>query len=334
MKSLMKVMLPCLFILGCGIANGPSLPSAATSDQPSTEVAPVIATIADSTPPTGFLQGGLVMDSHGDLFAGVNSFGIYKYAAPDFTGAPFESGTFDAARGLAIDVADNIYATDSATGTIFKVSSAGVVTPFAGMAGSAGEVNGPVATAQFNGPQGIAVDLAGSVYVSDSAGVGTNHLRKITGGNVTSIAAIPDGMFSIAVDIAGTVYGVSRLDHKLYKFSPPSYDTVVLAGSGTAATVDGVGAAASFNGPIGVTVDRSGTLYVTEAVGNVIRKVTATGIVTTFAGSGVAATTDGSLTTGAFNQPDAMVITPAGRLFVVEVGPPGIGGGNILRRVN
>ena len=332
MKSTTTLALLCFVISGCGIADGPSIPYQRGEDASSSATA--ISTIAESTPSTGFFQGGLVMDSHGNLFASINNFGINKYTSPDWISTPFESTLFTDARGLAIDSADSLYATDSATGTIFKVTSAGVVTPFAGVAGVPGEVNGPVNSAQFNAPQGIAVNLVGDVFVSDTGGSGTNHLRKISGGTVTSIASIPDAMFSIAVDIAGNVYGVSVADHRLYKFSPPSYDTVVLAGSGVPATTDGIGTAASFNGPMGVTVDRSGTIYVAEAYGNVIRKVTATGIVTTYAGSGTAATTDGSLLSGAFNQPGPMVITNGGTLFVMEVGPPGMGGGNILRRVN
>lgn len=331
MNSFKKLALGISFfsITACGVSGGPSLPaeSTTTGDR-------FISTIANSVPATGFWQGGLVIDSQGNLYGSSNNFGVYKMTPPTYALTAFSTGAATAIRGLTIDSNDNLYATESSDGKIYMIDTAGTVTFFAGTGASVAETDGPVATADFMGPQGIAVDLAGDVYVADTGNTGNNHLRLISGGIVSTIATLPDNVYSLAVDIAGNVYGVSQTENKLYKFSPPSYDTVVLAGSGTAATTDGIGAAASFNGPAAVTVDRNGTLYVSEALGNVIRKITATGIVTTYAGSGIAATTDGTAAAGAFNMPGAMAISPTtGTLFVQEVGPAGVGGGNILRKV-
>ena len=50
-----------------------------------------------------------------------------------------------------------------------------------------------------------------------------------------------------------------------------------LAGSGTAAWVDGVGTAARFNNPFGVCVDANGAVFVADALNNRIRKITSSG---------------------------------------------------------
>ena len=87
-------------------------------------------------------------------------------------GSARQSGTNDgmgsAARfvypsGVAVDSADNDYVADTWNYTVRKVTSRGIVTTVAGVAGQAGYF-----TAGFNLPRGVAVDSAGNVYVADS----------------------------------------------------------------------------------------------------------------------------------------------------------------------
>ncbi len=106
--------------------------------------------------------------------------------------AAFAEGTgsaasFDVPSGVALDAANNVYIADTANHRIRKMTfPGGVVTTIAGT-GSAGSVDGALASATFDMPWGIALDAAGAVYVSDAAG---HRLRKI--------AALAKGQLAIS----------------------------------------------------------------------------------------------------------------------------------------
>ncbi|MEK7675951.1 MAG: chitobiase/beta-hexosaminidase C-terminal domain-containing protein, partial [Verrucomicrobiota bacterium] len=78
-------------------------------------------------------------------------------------------------RGVAVDSAGNVYVVDTDNHTIRKVTPAGVVTTLAGLAGSQGSADGTGSAARFPGPDGVAVDRAGNVYVADA---GNNRILK------------------------------------------------------------------------------------------------------------------------------------------------------------
>jgi sugar lactone lactonase YvrE len=87
-----------------------------------------------------------------------------------------------------------------------------------------------------------------------------------------------------------------------------------------AGPVDGTGAAAYFDRPIGLAFDASGILYVVDSENAKIRKITPGGVVTTFTGNGTKASTDGSPQTATFNAPYGIAIDAAGNCYVTESG--------------
>jgi sugar lactone lactonase YvrE len=217
----------------------------------------------------------------------------------------------------AIDNAGNVFVTDEFNHTIRKISAAGAVTTLAGSPGRIGGVDGTGAAAGFNSPRGIVLDSNGNLYVADS---GSCAIRKITpDGTVTTFAGTldmcsgangtgPAARFNhpsgLAIDSNGTLYVADTDNHTIRKITAAGVVTTLAGSAGMRGGDEGTGAAARFNEPLGLTVDAGGTVYVCDSGNNTIRRVTAAGVVTTFAGlSGEPGGIDGVGTAAMFDHP-------------------------------
>ena len=187
------------------------------------------------------LPMGVAADNSGNLYvadAGNNrirkiSNGIVSTVAGDgvagFADGAAATTRFNNPIKIKIDGSGNLIVLDQSNNRIRKISS-GNVSTVAGN-GTAGYVDGPVATAQFNLPAGLAVDQAGNIYVGDQV----NHrIRKITpAGTVTTIAGtglagFQDGNTNIAkfnfpngIDITSTgiIYVADNQNFRIRKIS-------------------------------------------------------------------------------------------------------------------
>ncbi len=145
-----------------------------------------------------YLPTGVCIDASGNLYVAdsgnntirkITSAGVVTTLAGSGTaGSTNGTGTaasFNSPQGICIDAFGNLYLADSGNSTIRKITSAGVVTTFAGGAGT-GSTDGTGTAASFLGPYGICIDPSGNFYVAETTGL---KIRKITSaGVVTTIA--------------------------------------------------------------------------------------------------------------------------------------------------
>jgi trimeric autotransporter adhesin len=92
-------------------------------------------------------------------------------------GGPATGAQLNAPEGVAVDSAGNLYVADWGNERIRRVSAAGIITTIAGdgTPGYSGD-GGPATGAQLNGPNGVAVDSAGRIFIADT---GNNAIRLL-----------------------------------------------------------------------------------------------------------------------------------------------------------
>ena len=266
--------------------------------------------------------------------------GTYGYLDGTGTNALFNDPT-----DCAIDTNGNVYVVDNRNFVIRKISPAGVVTTFAGNRHSV-YTNATGTNAGFASPQGIAIDSAGNMYVSDidQNYSNTRSIRKITPAGVVSTLAggpysyegndgigtnaqfvSPDGL---AVDAGGTVYVAD--EHTIRKISPDGTVTTWV-GSMNNPEKDGLLTDAGFYGASEIALDRSGGLYVVDTFGPTIRYVSAAGVVSTVAGMvGEYPTNsnDGVGSDARFSSPAGIAVGIGGKVYITDMGESTVLEGN------
>jgi sugar lactone lactonase YvrE len=193
----------------------------------------------------------------------------------------------------------------------------------------------------FDTPSGLAVDKAGDVIVADT---GANAVRRITpDGVVTTLAgdgtagfrdgpagqARFNGPIGVAVDGAGNVYVADTYNDRIRLITPDG-QVKTLAGGSAPGFADGRGAAAAFDTPCGLALDRTGALLIADTGNDAIRKLGKDGQVVTLARAaqddadpalhepiGLAPTPDGFLYIATFRRGRILEMSPSGELRIL-----------------
>ena len=140
-------------------------------------------------------------------------------------------------------------------------------------------------------------------------------LGSIDGDTETARFHLPE---DVAVDSVGNIFIADLFNQAIRKLSLDGNVTTFAGKSGFFASVDGVGGEAGFRTPRGLAIDAQDNLFVAD--GDTIRKVTPSGIVTTFAGvSGETGSADGSLTEARFTRIAGIALDDFGNLYVSDV---------------
>jgi uncharacterized protein (TIGR03437 family) len=242
---------------------------------------------------------------------------------------------------VAVDGSGNVYISDTVSNKILKVSSSGTITTFAGNGSItfAGD-NGPATKASFFTPLGVAADNSGNVYIADSL---NNRVRKVdAGGAITTVAGNGTPSFSgdggpaasagvwnpsaVAVDTAGNLYIAEAGNNRVRKVDTNGIIRT-FAGGAVLVGFAGDGGPAVGAGlflPGGLAVDKSGNVFIADIGDNRIRKVNASGVISTVAGNGTKGFSgDGGQATSAmlnmFGAHAGLGVDSAGNLYIPDI---------------
>ena len=277
-----------------------------------------------------------VADTNNQLIRKITPLGVVSTfagaaGARGYVDATGTSARFNAPRGIDVDAAGNVYVADTNNFRIRKITPAGVVTTVAGS--TKGYADGTGTSAQFSQPYGVAVDNSGNIFVAD---LQNNNIRKITSAGVvstlagaasynstggsangTGTAARFNFPYGVDVDGSGNVYVADGNNSQIRKITPAGVVTT-FAGS-TTGFADGLGTAAKFANPQGVSIDASDNVFVADSNGFRIRKITPAGLVSTLAGSGGSSYLDGIGTAAHFNYPYGLGVGSDGKVYVADL---------------
>lgn len=253
---------------------------------------------------------GLALDSKGVIYVADSGNNAIRKIAKDGTvttlagngkignkdGAGSEA-TFEAPSDVAVDSNGNVYVADTLNHVIRKITADGKVTTltapstrvieyFPGAVEDAGDfLDGPIASAKFNEPSGLAIDSKGNLYVSDR---GNQRIRYIdfASGQVSTVAG-------------GGSYG-NQATYVEGEFA------------------DGPAASARFKAPEGITITSDGTVVVADSLNHAVRLIR-DGKVTTLAGVGAEyGQADGVTGSAQFNHPTDVAVLADGRLAIAD----------------
>jgi sugar lactone lactonase YvrE len=247
--------------------------------------------------------------------------------------------------GVTADASGNVYIADSYNHMVRKVTPGGLLTTVAGDG----------TTAVLSSPRSVATDTLGNLYIADTD---HNQVKKVTfpAGTISLVAGdgspayggddVPGGATyaklntptGVAVDTAGNVFIADSSNNRIRKVTPSGTISTV-AGNGTYGYSGDSGAATSAQlaTPYGVAVDAAGNLYIADFYNSRVRKVDASGTISTLLGNGIQSTIDIPVTTnifvgfagdGGFAAPDgysilynpySVAVDAAGNLYIADV---------------
>ena len=252
-------------------------------------------------------------------------------------GGPATSAQLHLPMGVAVDKTFNVYIADTGDNTIRKVTTDGNIATIAGDSFPSYQGDAGLAIkAELHGPEDVAVDSSGNIYIADTQNA---YVRKVTSdGNINYIAG--DGSigftgdggyatsadliapFALAVDSSGNVYFAENGDSRIRKIDAKSLDISTVVGNGTPGfSGDGSDPTkAQLNSPTGVAVDSAGNLYIADSLNCRIRKAASGGSISTFAGNGTFSYSGdgGAATQAQLNTPQGVAVDTNFNVYIAD----------------
>ena len=236
---------------------------------------------------------------------------------------------------LLLPIGTSVSCGDEASEPRAPVAVPSLITTIAGSRLAFSGDNGPGDAADLNGPSAINVDSRGNLYITDEL---NQRVRRVdAAGTITTIAGTGVANYSgdggpataaallnpegVATDASGTVY-IADTGNNRIRAIDASGRIVTKAGDGTAGFSGdgGSSTAARLNAPGSVAVDAAGNVYFADTGNNRVRRIDASGVVTTVAGSGITGSSGdgGSAVLAQLNGPFGICIDAAGNLYIAD----------------
>jgi ribosomal protein L6P/L9E len=180
---------------------------------------------------------------------------------------------------------------------------------------------------------GISTTIAGIGYeiiiqgtnFSNTAGANSVTINGIA---ATVVSVSPTQLLIVATNASGTgkiaVTANGNTVISSFDITIKNLSVTTLAGNGGQGALDGQALSSNFNSPWGVALDANGNMYIADSYNNKIRKLTAAGVVSTFAGTGALGNNDGAAATATFNLPFGIVVDKNGNVYVSDIGSDNI----------
>lgn len=333
-----------LALVSAGVATGQT----AAQRQALAKLAHRMDAVVSEGSNTALLKpAGLAYDASGDLFVAdtdnnlvreINPLGIITTVAGTGEqgyagdGAAATSALLDRPTGLAVDASGNLYIADSHNHAV-RMVSAGVITTVAGTGAAGFSGDGAQATsAQLDTPTAVAVSASGTLYIADTLNF---RIRSVVSGVISTVAgtgeqgysgdggpatlAQLDAPMGLAVDTAGNLYIADTHNNRVREVAAATNLITTLAGTGDFA-FNGDGANAALAHPRGLSVDASGTVYLSDSDNQRVRSVS-NGSVTTVAGDGEQGyDTNNTATSSSLNLPRAVAVASGGGVAFADTG--------------
>jgi sugar lactone lactonase YvrE len=219
------------------------------------------------------------------------------------------------------------------TGTAFAAGGP-TLTILAGTGVAGAPTPGPATSSAMDTPNGIAFDSSGDSFVVDSD---NNLVERITPAGTLSIfagtgAAGPptpgpatssklNGPGAIVFDSSGNAY-IADSGNNMVERITPSGTLSIFAGTGVSgAPTPGPATSSRLNSLNQIAIDGSGNIYIADSGNSIVEKVTPSGALSIFAGTGVAGTpTPGPATSSKLNYPGGVAVDPSGDVYIADFG--------------
>jgi trimeric autotransporter adhesin len=289
-----------------------------------------------------------ITDFQGHRIRKVNPSGIITTIAGNGFGQGTSSGGYSgdggsatlaelsSPAGIAIDALGNIYIADANNHRIRKVNTSGIITTIVGtgVAGYGGD-GGQAGLAKLNLPFEIAFDTKGNLYIADQQNF---RVRKVnTSGIITTVAgtgifgfsgdngqatnAELGGPSGIALDASDNLYISDINNHRIRKVDTLGVITTI-AGTGVAGYSGdgGLATLAKLSNPWAITIDANKNIFIADDANSRVRKINASGIITTVAGNGMPGFSGdgGPATSAKLHSASSLAIDAGGSLYISD----------------